>query len=289
MRALVLSGGASKGAFQVGVLKNWMGDRGTEYDIISGVSVGALNAAGLAMTRKGDPVGAIKWVERFWRHSVRTDNVYKRWFPFGRLHALWRHSVYDSTPLIDLMKSSLNHNNIANNGRMIAVGSVCLETGEHRYARETDMNFIDWVIASASVPVFFPPVLIDGKLWSDGGLKNITPLGAAIELGATHVDVITCNPLVQDTWISKKRRALPDQVVRTLDLLLDRVSSNDIEMTLLKNKLSLMGNESEKSVKLRVASPDKKLVDNTLDFSRESIDRMIDVGYRCADNAVDHF
>jgi predicted acylesterase/phospholipase RssA len=38
MRALVLSGGADKGAYQVGALKKWMEEEETEYDIFAGIS-----------------------------------------------------------------------------------------------------------------------------------------------------------------------------------------------------------------------------------------------------------
>ena len=54
-RALVLSGGGVKGAFQVGALMHSMGDLGRDYDIVCGVSVGALNAAGLCNVKRGMP------------------------------------------------------------------------------------------------------------------------------------------------------------------------------------------------------------------------------------------
>ncbi len=49
MRALVLSGGGAKGAYEVGALKYLLLDKETQYDIICGVSVGALNASFLSM------------------------------------------------------------------------------------------------------------------------------------------------------------------------------------------------------------------------------------------------
>src|ERR1700693_308620 len=54
-RALVLSGGGSKGAFEVGVLQRLMGDEQLDYDLLCGTSVGAINAAYLAQTPLGQP------------------------------------------------------------------------------------------------------------------------------------------------------------------------------------------------------------------------------------------
>ena len=52
-RALVLSGGGSKGAFEVGVLQRLMGDERADYDLLCGTSVGAINAAYIAQTPLG--------------------------------------------------------------------------------------------------------------------------------------------------------------------------------------------------------------------------------------------
>jgi NTE family protein len=283
MRALVLSGGGSKGAFQVGVLKRWMGDQRIDYDIVCGVSVGALNTAGLAMTPKGEPEKAITWLEQFWLEKVETAAIYKRWFPFGRLHSLWLKSVYDSSPLISLVKDNLSLDRLVNNGRILAVGAVCLDTGEHRFARETDPNFQDWVLASSSFPVFLRPIEIEGKLWSDGGIKNVTPLGEAIRLGADEIDVIMCtNMFMRKEWDSQKKRAIPDQVTRAIDLMSDQIVANDIELCGLKNDLAITDPRFKK-VKVRVVMPNGILTKDPLNFDRVDIVRMMAEGYETAD------
>jgi NTE family protein len=285
MRALVLSGGAVKGAYQVGVLKRWMGDQGLDYDIMCGVSVGSLNVAGLALTPFGHPEVAIKFLEDFWLSKVNTAAIYKRWFPFGRLHALWLKSVFNSSPLIDLVKSNMHLEKIASNGRQLAVGAVCLDTGEERYARETEPNFIDWVLASASYPVFLNPIKIEGKWWSDGGIRHVTPLGQAIRMGATEIDVVMCSNFKNTDFDAENASAVPDLVVRMLDLMSAQIIRNDIEQCGLKNELAEI-NPKYKKVTVRVVMPENDLVKNSLEFDPADVRRMIDLGYHDADLAV---
>jgi NTE family protein len=286
MRALVLSTGGCKGAFQVGVLKRWMGEQGIDYDIVCGVSVGALNAAALAMTEIGKPREAISRLENLWLR-VETKLIYKRWFPFGRLHALWNKSVYDSSPLAEFVRQELSLSEIQASGKKLAVGAVSLDTGDYDFGREYDSNLIDWVLASSSFPVFLSPILMKGQLWSDGGIKSITPLGAAIKLGADQIDVIMCNNIdIKRTWESKTKRALPDQAVRTLDLMLEQMVLNDLKVTSLKNQLSLI-DPKYRQVNVRVVMPSCHLVDNSLDFDPTIIRNMIQQGYIDADTSFE--
>lgn len=285
MRALVLSGGGSKGAFQVGVLKRWMGDWGLDYEVMCGVSVGALNIAGLVHTPYGQPQQAIAWLEDFWLSKVTgTDAVYKRWWPFGRLHSLWKRSVYDSTPLIKLVRDHIDLSRVSTNGRKVAVGAVCLDTGEHVFGTEQDPRFADWVLASSSFPVFLTPIEIDGKLYSDGGIVNITPLGQAIRMGADEIDVVMCgDPFAQDNWGASKKVAVPDQIVRTLGLMSDQVARFDIEEVGLKNDLADI-NTRYRKVKVRVVIPSRPLGVDSLTFDPADTRRLIQQGYEDAEH-----
>ena len=287
MKALVLSGGGSKGAYQVGVLKKWMGEQDRDYDIMCGVSVGALNLAGLAMVPKGHPKIAIKWLEKFWLEKVETQAIYKRWFPFGRLHALWLKSIYNSSPLIELVNEHLKVDQIVKNGRKLAVGAVCLDTGEYVYGLESDPNFVKWVLASSSFPVFLNPIEINGKFWSDGGIKHVTPLGQAVRMGATEIDVIMCSNLDEKTLFNPDdSAAIPDIALRTVDIMSDQIIKSDIAITGLKNELAVM-NPAFRHIKVRVVMPKRNLIDNPLDFNKKDVKRMISQGYHDADLVVD--
>lgn len=286
MRALVLSGGAVKGAYQIGVLKKWMGEEGLDYDILCGVSVGALNVAGLSQTPLGQPKEAIEMMLKFWLERVDTPAIYKRWFPFGRLHSLWLKSVYNSSPLQDLVRSSFKLDNVRSSGRLVAVGATCLDTGENRYARESEDNFVEWVLASSSYPVFLKPISINGQLWSDGGIREVTPLAQAIRMGADEIDVIMCSsPYDKNEWTSKRKVALPDQLLRTLDLMGDQIMRADLEIVGLKNDVAQL-DPRYRNIKIRVVQPREELVANSLEFNPADVRRMIDLGYEDADSAV---
>lgn len=286
MRALCLSGGGSKGAFQVGALRRLMIDEGRDYELMTGVSVGALNIAGLAMTPLGDPVKAATWLEDFWRTRVSPDRIYKRWFPFGRLHALWEQSIYNSKPLHELVHAYYMHDLIVQGGRRLSVGAVCMDTGEHRYVEHTDPNFIDWVLASSSYPVFFKPVEIEGKLWSDGGLKRVTPIAEAIKMGADEIDVIVTYNVdnTLSSWGNGRKAAVPEQVLRALDLMNGQIMYDDLRTAGLKNELSQV-EDKYRNVKFRLIQPSVGLGDG-LSFEREEIASMIEQGYHDSENPI---
>ena len=68
-----------------------------------------------------------------------------------------------------------------------AVASVSAEQA----AGTIKVDFSTAVIASASIPIAFPPVSIGGELYVDGGCRETIPVQAAIDLGATHVYVVS--------------------------------------------------------------------------------------------------
>lgn len=284
MRALVLSGGGSKGAFQVGVLKRWLIDEAVDYDVLCGVSVGALNIAGLATCARNDPTHAALTLEWFWKYEIKgTSSIYKRWFPFGRLHSLWERSIYDSSPLRKLVHDHIDHEKILISNRKLYVGAVCLDTGEHLFKDESQPNFIDWILASASYPIFMSPIEINGKLYSDGGLVNLTPLEHVIGLGATEIDVIMCNdPFAPFPWTSDKKSAIPYQALRAIDLMSKRVASADVERYLKHDWFCHNGPKP----KIRCVVPSTPLRCDSMKFDPHEIDEMIRQGYNDALNAV---
>ncbi len=285
MRALVLSGGATKGAYQVGVLKKWIGEQGCDYDIMCGVSVGAINVAALAQSPLGDPRPGIVELERFWR-SINQSSIIAKWKYLGRLLSIRKASAYDASPLIKLLNDNINVSAIKMSGRKLRVGAVCLDTGEFKYGREDFDDLIKWIQASSSYPFFMQPVEIDGKLWCDGGLRHMTPLREAIRLGANEVDVIMCsNPSASNPWNPEGKAAVPDYVFRIIDLMTDQILRSDLQLVGLMNDV-VMKADKVKHVKIRLVQPDKRLTSNSMQFDPKEIAEMIDVGYRDADNAT---
>ena len=114
MRALVLSGGSSRGAYQTGVLKHLLGELEIQYNAVCGTSVGAINAGWLAMYKHGEEKECIDGLEEMWR-GLTTSDIYVNWanWPkpfsyFGYIKALWKPSLYNSQPLMNLIRTKYN-------------------------------------------------------------------------------------------------------------------------------------------------------------------------------------
>jgi len=282
MRCLCLSGGGSKGAYQLGVLTKWMSEDRRDYDMLCGVSVGALNCSVLATTMLGQPFMALKKLEEFWE-GVTTEKVRKSWPVFGAVASVWKPSVYNSSPLSDWAHKTLNPKLIRASGRQLVVGAVCWETGEYVVADQTSDDIVSWVLASAAYPALLSPVKIGGKLWTDGGLRDITPLGEAIRRGATEIDVIVTAPDKPAAWSTVGQAAIPGYAIRALDLMSTEIMENDLKICSLKNRLSeALGGIEYRKVKVRVIRPGSELSVNSLDFDRSSINQMIELGYNDA-------
>lgn len=280
MRALVLSGGGSKGAYQVGALKYILGEKQVVYDALCGVSVGAINVAYLSMFKEGQEAESSQILSHMWS-QLENSKIYKRWFPFGRWHAIWRKSFFDSSPLHNLLKSGISLEKIRESGKHVNVGTVSLSSGKYTIFDQTSDYFIDAVIASASFPGMLTPVEFLGQLWTDGGIKEISPIKKAVELGADIIDVIICNP---KTRVKKfiENPTTVDVLKRSMDLSTDKIMANDIEKVEMYNILAQNGLTEKKYVQLNIVRPDLNLIEDLLDFRPEKIREMMAKGYEDA-------
>src|SRR5256886_1965418 len=78
-RALVLSGGGAKGSWQVGACQHLIVERGLWFDVIAGVSAGAVNAATLAQARDPDELAAeLEHLRAVWLGLRGSRDVYRR-------------------------------------------------------------------------------------------------------------------------------------------------------------------------------------------------------------------
>lgn len=281
MRALVLSGGGAKGAYQVGVLKHWLLEQKTEYDILAGISVGALNAAYLAQFSKQNTQLSYEELDKLWGR-VSPGAIKKNWFPFSVLESLWKPSVYNTEPLRKWVRDELSVKLIEKSKRELRVVAVSWDTGEARVATQDTLRLADWVLASAAFPVMFEPIEINGELWSDGGLRSVTPLGEAIKAGATEIDVIMCSdPYARSPFKSKDKSAIPDFLLRTLDIMSDEIMRADLKICGLKNDLVTLNSKYRKVTIDRVVAPSQDVGDS-LDFSQAGIQKLKELGYQNA-------
>jgi len=188
LRGLALSGGGSHGAYGAGVLIGWT-DAGTrpEFDVVTGISTGALMATAAFLGPAEDEV--LRMYTR-----ITNKDIYK---PRGILAVLTGDSMYDAAPLRKLIAKQIDDRVLQAvareyaRGRRLFVGTVNLDAQAFTI---WDMGFIassdrpdkleryrDVVLASASVPVLFPPVYIpideEGESYRqmhvDGGAREM--------------------------------------------------------------------------------------------------------------------
>jgi NTE family protein len=277
MRVLVLSGGGSKGAYQVGALKHILGELHVVYDAFCGVSVGAINCAFLSMFNYGEEQQSVEQLISLW-NELDTPKIYKRWFPFGRWHALWNKSFFDSSPLQNLLRAGLSLEKIRASGKKINVGTVSLSSGKYTIFDQASDYFIEAVIASASFPGMLTPVNFLGQLWTDGGVKEISPIQKAMEMGADIIDVIITSPQTRVKRFIENPTTV-DILKRSIDLSTDKIMANDIEKVQMHNRLAEAGISDRKVVKLNILRPDYNLIEDLLDFRPEKIREMMEKGY----------
>ena len=183
--AFVLSGGASLGALQVGMLEA-LYERDIAPDFLVGTSVGALNAAFVA-SRPQSPQTA-RELGRVWRDLQRQDV-----FPV-RLSALVggvcgrRDHLVPDRELRRLIRRHVEFDDLGD--AQIPLHLIAFDLLEGRELRLSEGPAVDAVAASASIPGIFPPVAIGERRLIDGGVVNNTPISHAVELGAERIYVL---------------------------------------------------------------------------------------------------
>jgi NTE family protein len=283
--ALILSGGGAKGAFECGAEKYAREEKGYNWDIIAGVSVGALNGGMLAM-KKYDRLYEI-W------NTISDPQVYtggfNLWSGFKLLFGA--KSFYGNEPLRRMLAQEFETGQFQVDLR---VGAVSLITGEY-YQFKPDMpDFKDAVLASTVMPIIWEPLDISPQFRSmvDGGVRNISPLGDILDEDPSEIVIINCNP---DTY--SVLSAPPKDIVkigqRTLDILLDEIFRNDLEEFLRIN--ALVKEAEMQGIKLHNPANGKELryfeakvieplapLGETLDFSQPSVQRSLHLGWERA-------
>lgn len=281
MRALVLSGGGRNGSYQVGALKHLLGERGVQYDVICGVSVGAINGAHMAQFPKGEEGAALASLEELWG-AISDRRVFRHWYRLGKLGdalgvILGKPSVYDTSPLWRFIDAHIDRDRIVASGHKLCVGAVEVGSWEYRTFTEADLSIVDAVKASSAFPIFFRPVEIDGGQWVDGGVRNITPLAEAIHAGATRVDVLMCS--LDSVEYDAPKMRLRHLMGGVLDTLLSEIDRNDVKISGIYNDLAAHDPDCGKRVvDIRIMRP-KQGLGPSLEFSPARIRMNMNRGY----------
>jgi NTE family protein len=183
--AFVLSGGASLGAIQVGMLRA-LTDRGVVPDMIVATSVGAINGAFIAS--HGPTREAVDDLARLWR-GVRRGQI----FPLEPLTGLLgflgaKRNLVPGGSLRRLVTRNIVHERLEDLPIPLHVVACDLLSGDEVLLSNGPLA--DAVLASAAIPGVLPAVEWDGRLLIDGGVVDNTPISQAVALGARQIYVL---------------------------------------------------------------------------------------------------
>ena len=277
MKALVLSGGSSHGAYQAGAIQA-LQDIGWTPDLVCGTSVGAINGAGYVSGLDGSDICQI------WR-DVSNSDVYalrplRDWLQIWK----WKHFL-DTSPLQGFLEEHLSVTDLhdsptafvcfgvqVEDGRIVAYtnhqGTPIQRLYDHYEIKEIN-NYS--ILASASIPVVFPSV---SGVW-DGAVVANTPLLQAVEMGADEVVVVTVNRQLGDS---------PSNIIESALRLVDIASSSRFEGDLKRAKRYT-------GAKVHVVAPNEVLPYSRLNFNSAKKEEAIERGFNDTIqqlNEVDH-
>jgi NTE family protein len=243
--AFVLSGGASHGAIQVGMLQA-LAERDIRPDMVFGASVGAVNAAWIA----GDPeLADLDTLVETWV-ALRTRDV----FPLRPLHGLLgflgkRESLIVPDSLRAIVAKHLRFERLEDAPIPLCV--VATEVTSGGEVALTGGDALDAILASASIPGVLPPVPMAGQTLVDGGIVDNTPISNAIDAGASRIYVLPTGYACQLARPPKSALAIALQAISIL-----------VQQRLISDVRTLQG-----QVDLRVIPPLCPLDVSPADFS----------------------
>jgi NTE family protein len=183
--AFVLSGGGILGAVQVGQLRALL-EAGVVPDLLVGTSVGALNASAIA----ADPtIAGVDLLADVWM-SLRGEDLFPGTRMQRALHFVRKGDHLYSNEGIRALVRKLSVRSFEEMQRPFSIVTANLRSGAERVFESGPIA--PPLIATTALPGIFPPVLIEGELYVDGGIVNNVPISVAAEHGARTIYVLTC-------------------------------------------------------------------------------------------------
>lgn len=275
MKALVISGGGSKGAFAGGVAQYLMEIEKKEYDLFLGTSTGSLLIPQLALNNVGKLYDIYTNVNQLSIFSLnpfvvkKKDNreyvtinylttllqFIKRKRTFGESGALRRTIKKNLSPKeFQILKES-------NKKLVVTVSNLSKNRVEYKQIEDFNYDeFCDWIWISCNYIPFMSLVTRNGYEYGDGGLGCVVPIREAIKRGATEIDaiILESESLNQNKVLGKNPFSL---MLSIYGFVLDQIEKRDISEGILMAK--------HHNVKLNLFYTPTKLTENSLVFNKK--------------------
>ena len=290
MRALVISGGGSKGAFAGGVAQYLLQNKGRTYDLFLGTSTGSLLIPHLAL-------GNIEKLHSIYT-SVNMDQIFDinpfvvkkkkginyvtiNHFNVIRQFLKGKRTFGESRNLQKFIKANLSISEFEYlkslpTDVIVTVTNISKNEAEYKSIKNCTYNeFCDWIWISSNYIPFMSLVKKSGCEYGDGGFSSLVPIREAIHRGATEIDVI-----ILETEITLTKTTLgknPFSLMIDLFLFsLDQLGKHDVSI----GKLSATNHNA----KLNLYYTPTKLTNNALVFNQKKMKKWWQLGFLYAQN-----
>ncbi|MGY8911506.1 MAG: patatin-like phospholipase family protein [Flavobacteriales bacterium] len=287
-KALVISGGGSKGAFAGGVAQYLMKKENKDYDLFVGTSTGSLMVSHLALGMLDDLKELYTNVNQ---NTIFSNNPFhvkvvagEKVVSVRHLNTLWnfingRKTFGESKNLRKLIKEKITkemYAKIQQSDKEVVVTVSNLTANQIEYKSSKDCtydDFADWIWGSCNYVPFMSLLEKDHCQYADGGFGSLVPIREAILRGATEIDAI-----ILETEITQLNR-LPSKnpfslLFDVFDFMLTHVERHNITI----GKLAA----TNKNVKLNLYYTPTVLTTNSLVFDQKLMRKWWKSGFNYA-------
>ncbi len=216
--ALVLSGGGSRGALQVGALYA-LQEAGIQPDFLIGASIGAVNATFLALN--GLSKSSLDQLTAAWQHA-NLSGIFPPNYLWLTVRAMVGRSSTD--PSRRLKEFFINHGITPDicftqleNLKLVIV-STDLNTGQPiLHGEDGQEKVLDALLLSTALPPWFMPVRKQDRYLMDGGVVSNLPVEPALKLGATQIVALDLTDAREIIGQGDRVRGFFDRLIYTVE------------------------------------------------------------------------
>ncbi len=271
---LVLEGGAMRGLFTAGVIDVMM-ENGIEYDGMIGVSAGAV----FGCNYKSGQIGrVIRYNKRFCKDPRYVG--FRSWLKTGDLYGgeFDYHILPDKLDIMDAVT-------FKNNPMKFYVVATDVQTGKPFYKKIDEVNYegLEWMRASASMPVASRPVELEGQKYLDGGISDSVPLKWMQENGYSKNVVVLTQP---DGYVKKplKYFGFTKLLLRKYPAIVNALRDRHRRYN---RQLAFIGNQ-EKRGRCYVIRPEEELDIGAVCRNPEKLQEVYEKGRKTAENNLEN-
>ncbi len=286
MKALVISGGGSKGAFAGGIADYLIRELGNEYDLYLGTSTGSLLLPLLS-------VGKVEEIKKIFT-TVTQDDIFSS-NPFKyykdkngdfktkmnhlniiKMFLKKRKTLGESENLRRLVKRSFSLVDFAKLNKsekkvVVTVANLSRNIIEYKHSDKCHyLDFCDWVWTSSNLIPFMSLFNKNGCDYADGGFGIFIPIRKAIEMGATEIDAIVLRTQERSSNIISSKNVL-DLFLNSFSFMINQIAIDNIDIANYAGK--------NNRVKINYYYIPNELTNNLLIFDPAQMSKWWDEGF----------